>query len=429
MGVLFNRNNATEAPIVKRDTLIFDFMRKIEKDLDHFQALYIYVTKLQNQSMKGMQRQTLIETFENVTKKSGGELFGLPNDDVVIIFNQDVFDEIQACLVKLRFLFHDDPLIRNADDLEAIHFVRFFPLSNGAPEFREVVKSVMKIAPSFTDGGNSFNSAGSAAPATPSYMMGQKKLRKELTPSMLGKVQKILSTADFSSFIRRQAICAVIGKSPPQRVFEEVYVSIPDLRDMLLPDVDLTANPWLFLSLSETLDKRVLETISRHDDGSLTGNFSINVNVSTILSDDFLEFDENISASMRPSIVLELQLVDIFSDIKAFVLAKTFAQSRGYKVCIDGITVDKLKYLNRENLNCDLVKIIWHPTFMDVIHEDEHFMDYVNKSERAKMILCRIDDPQAVVVGNSLGINLYQGRYIQRMLNSQPRKTIFEIKR
>ncbi len=212
-------------------------------------------------------------------------------------------------------------------------------------------------------------------------------------------------------------------------IFEEVYVSIPDLREMLLPDVDLTANPWLFLSLSETLDKRTLETISRHDDGSLTGNFSININISTILSDEFLEFDDNINPSMRSSIVLELQLVDIFSDIKTFFLAKTFAQSRGYKICVDGITVDKLKYINREQLNADFLKIIWHPSFLDVINEDKHFTDYVNKAERSRMILCRIDDPEAVKIGNSLGINLYQGRHIQRMLNNQPRKTIFTIKK
>ena len=130
------------------------------------------------------------------------------------------------------------------------------------------------------------------------------------------------------------------------------------------------------------------------------------------------------------TIVLELQLLDIFSDIKAFILAKTFAQSRGYKICIDGITVDKLKYLNREQLDADLIKIIWHPTFMDVIHEDKHFMDYVNKAERAKMILCRVDEPQAVEVGNSLGINLYQGRYIQRLLSRRSSKqTIFTIRR
>ena len=145
--------------------------------------------------------------------------------------------------------------------------------------------------------------------------------------------------------------------------------------------------------------------------------------------DDFaVEFDENINSSMRSNIVLEFQLADIFSDIKAYLLAKTFAQYRGYKVCIDGITVDKLQYLNRANLGADLIKIIWHPSFMDVINDDKHFMDYVNRAERAKMILCRVDDPNAVEVGNSLGINMYQGRYIQRLLNSNPKKTIFSIR-
>ena len=131
---------------------------------------------------------------------------------------------------------------------------------------------------------------------------------------------------------------------------------------------------------------------------------------------------------MRSTIVLELQLVDIFSDIKAYMLARTFAQYRGYKVCIDGITVDKLKYINRQNLDADLIKIIWHPSFMDVIHEDKHFMDYVNRAERAKMILCRVDDSAAVEVGNSLGINMYQGFYIQRLVNSLPDKTIYSLR-
>ena len=38
------------------------------------------------------------------------------------------------------------------------------------------------------------------------------------------------------------------------------------------------------------------------------------------------------------------------------------------------------------------------------------------------MILCRIDDAAAVEVGNSLGINLYQGRYVQRLLSQQMSK-------
>ena len=402
-----------------------DYLSKIEPELNNYSVLYIYLSKLQNQQLKTLQRQNLIETFENVIKKNGGEIFGLPNEDMVVFYHKKANEEIQACLIKIRFIFHDDPLLQNAFDLEQAGFIRFYDLAVAVEEFKRNVRALMDSLKNQSFGGSSGNS-GRSVPAA--MMGGPRKLRRELTPSMLAKVQKTLAMADFSSLIRRQSVCAVIGKSPPQMIFDEVFVSIADLRDMLLPDVDLTANPWLFLHLTETLDKRVLASVSQHDDGSLNSNFSMNLNVSTILSDEFLTFDENINPSMRSSIVLELQLVDIFSDIKAFILAKTFAQYRGYKICIDGITVDKLKYIDREQLNGDLLKIIWHPSFMDMIREDSHFTDYVNRAERAKMILCRVDDPQAVEIGNSLGINLYQGRYIQRILTAQPKKTIFKIK-
>lgn len=426
MAVSFVRG--AENAVIKQDAVIFDFLRKTDKEAANFRALYFDVSKLENKNIKPIQRQALIETFETVVKKCGGEIFGLPNEDIVIFFQQKCQDEVSACLVKVRFMFHDDNIIRNAETMDQVGFTRIFNLGTEAEAFKKAVKNSMHTEPPAVKVSGNENKTilkSDPIPVSSVFNSTAVKLRRQLTPEMLSKVQKTLSVADFSSLMRRQAICAVIGKAPPQRVFEEVYVSIPDLRETLLPDVDLTANPWLFLSLSETLDKRVLETVSRHDDGSLSGNFSLNINVSTILSDEFLEFDDNISASMRSTIILELQLVDIFSDIRAFILAKTFAQTRGYKVCIDGITVDKLKFLNRTNLNCDLIKIIWHPSFMDVIHEDKHFMDYVNKAERAKMILCRIDDAQAVEVGNSLGINLYQGRYIQRLLNAQPKRTVF----
>lgn len=433
---LFNKNTPSlpekvktppvEQVNLKKDTLILDYLSKIDTERNHFGALYIYISKLKSAKLKSLQRQNLIETFENVTQKNGGEIFGLPNEDMVIFFNKKASEEMQACLIKVRFIFHDDPFLANAFDLEQVGFVKFFDLGSEVGEFKTTIRNVMD---SLSQNQNlSSQVGGGLARNVPSAMTTSRKLRRELTPGMLSKVQKALSMADFSSLIRRQSVCAVIGKSPPQMIFDEVFVSIADLRDTLLPDVDLTANPWLFLHLTETLDKRVLASVGQHDDGSLNSNFSLNLNVSTILSDDFLAFDDNINPSMRSSIVLELQLVDIFNDIKAFILAKTFAQYRGYKICIDGITVDKLKYIDREQLDSDLLKIIWHPSFMDMVREDAHFTDYVNRAERAKMILCRVDDPHAVEIGNSLGINLYQGRYIQRLLAAQPKKTIFKIK-
>jgi c-di-GMP-related signal transduction protein len=150
--------------------------------------------------------------------------------------------------------------------------------------------------------------------------------------------------------------------------------------------------------------------------------------VATILSDEFLAFDENLSPSMKSSIVLELQLVDIFSDVKAFILARTFAQYRGYKLCIDAITPDKLKYLNKEHFKVDFIKVIWNNSFIDVIRDDGVFNN-MSADEKERIIICRVDNQEPIEVGNAMGIHLYQGRYVQRVLANRPKRTIYNIKR
>ena len=396
---------------IKKENGIFEYINKFCTRRGDYKALYLNLRMLQDTPYMQQNKNNMVDVFMPLIRRAMAKTFVLPNNDMLVIFNKKAQDEIDSCMVRIHFLLQDDAKVRDADNLETAGIAIFYDL---AAEEADLAKKVVAACQKTPDRQKEQQERQRFS----FFNTSNRHFQRELTTDMLAKVQKIISVADFSSFIRRQAICAVIGKSFPQRVFEEVFVSIPDMRDSLLPEVEITANPWLFLALTETLDKRVLEIISRHDDGALIGNFSININVSTILSDDFLRFDDSINGSMRQSIILELQLVDIFSDIRSFILAKTFAKARGYKICIDGITVDKLKYLNRTKLDCDLMKIVWHPSFVDVINEDKHFMDYVNKAERAKIILCRIDDANAVEVGNSLGINLYQGRYIQRLLNA-----------
>lgn len=400
---------------VKKESIVFEYLNKFCKNRSLFKALYVNMHLLADTSKSEQNRKSVCGFFLPLVRSGQAKVFVLPNEDVLVIFNKTAADEIASSLVRIRFLLNDDAKVKDAESLEAAGITTFFDLAVEENDFSKKVVAACHI-------NHQPVMPLSEVRKTSFFNTSARRFKKELTTEMLAKVQKIISVADFSSFIRRQAICAVIGKSAPQRVFEEVFVSIPDMRDSLLPEVEITSNPWLFWALTETLDKRVLEIISRHDDGSLTGNFSVNINVSTILSDDFLRFDDSISGSMRQSIILELQLVDIFSDIRSFILAKTFAKARGYKICIDGITVDKLKYLNRAGLDCDLMKIVWHPSFAEIINEDKHFTDYMNKAERAKIILCRIDDANAIEVGNSLGINLYQGRYVQRLLNASSKR-------
>ena len=305
--VIFSKN--MELSLTQKDTIVFDFLYKLGSNIDNYQALYLYISKLQNQNLRMSQRQTLIETFENVVKKTKGEIFTLDNEDMVIIFGNTAYDEIQACLIKVKFLFHDDPKVRDAIDLMQGGFATIFDLKTQLEDFKSLVK-MSKAKEGMVDFQPKL--VPNAKTSVAANVLANRKVKRELTPTILAKMQKALSMMDFSSLIRRQSVCAVIGKSTPQMIFDEVFVSIADLRDMLMPDVDLFSNPWLFMYLTETLDKRVLASLSRHDDGALTSNFSLNMNVSTILSDDFLEFDENLNPIQRSTIVLEFQLIDIF---------------------------------------------------------------------------------------------------------------------
>src|SRR3546814_13451589 len=61
----------------------------------------------------------------------------------------------------------------------------------------------------------------------------------------------------------------------------------------VLPDVNLATNRWLFQHLTQTLDRRVLKLLSRADDTDLHAAISINLNVETLLSPAFLEFDRS----------------------------------------------------------------------------------------------------------------------------------------
>jgi hypothetical protein len=393
------------------DNVLFEYVEKFCRDRTAYKVLYLNMHNLGANARSTANHRAVLSICQSIFRRGTGKVFELPNEDLALVFHQSTQDEVSLALVRIYFLLHDDEKVKRAATLEESGIAVFYNLLEDEPQLLKKISAANVM-------GAEKSAADRAVTPKTFFNSGNVHYHQKLTTDMLAKVQKIIAVSDFSSFIRCQSICAVIGKSAPQRVFEEVFVSIPDMRDSLLPEVDVTANQWLFLALTETLDKRVLEIISRHDDGSFSGNFSVNINVSTILSDDFLRFDDSINASMRQSIVLELQLVDIFSDIRSFILAKTFAKARGYKICIDGIMVDKLPYLNRTALDCDLMKLVWHPSLCDILNEDKHFTDYLNRAERAKIILCRVDDPSAIESGNALGINLYQGRYVQRLLNA-----------
>lgn len=357
---------------------------------------------------------TLIRNF-NEALHPEGKAFGFRNDDVFIVYSPKINEnQIKALLIKTGLYFSADSKIENPEALQ-----RTFVLPAEKDALNYEVSRIESTMPSRSDAASEKSAAHKRFVLPP---VAAEQGKKQLTPAELARISKALVNTDFSNMIRRQFVCIVLDDIAPSPMFEEVFVSIADLGETILPDVSLTATPWLFQDLTETLDKCVLTTVSRHDDGAFYRDFSLNLNVSSILSEDFKSFDKGIRENMKASVVLELQPIDIVSDFSMYVRARDFAQSLGYKICVDGVSALNLPFIDREKLGADFVKLTWQADLPDLLTQDEKLKEKILSIGSNRTILCRVDDEKALNFAKESKITLLQGRYIQHLLSTAPRR-------
>ena len=249
---------------------------------------------------------------------------------------------------------------------------------------------------------------------------GEEAPHSPLDPPNLAALEQAIAQADLSTFIRRQPICAVVRDRKPEPVYYEIYTSIEALRQIVMPDVDLRANQWLFQDLTKHLDRRMIAYLAQNDDATLQHAFSVNLNVSTLLSPEFLDFDEALNSSTRGGIVIELQLFDVYADLGNFLFARDFLHERGYRFCLDAMTHMSLPLIDREELGFDLVKLLWSADLYDQLSgvRGQGVREAALKMGSERLILTRCDSEQALEVGQSLGITLYQGHLLDEMLSN-----------
>jgi len=263
------------------------------------------------------------------------------------------------------------------------------------------------------------SASGPAAASARGSESKDRRGRRPIDLDILDRLENGLARADLSNHVRRQPVCALVGNAPPQPVFSEIFVSIPDLRETIAPNVDLTANRWLFQHFTETLDRRILSWLNQGGARLTNAGFSININVNTILSEHFLRFEKVLAAGLHGTVVLELRVEDVFADVEAFAFARDFVHQRGYRLCLDFLTPDMLSLLNRDRMGVDLLKIFWHPDLPDQLatKAGQRVSEHLRKGDAGRTIFSRCDTVDAVRFGRSLGITMYQGRYIDDLLN------------
>jgi hypothetical protein len=168
---------------------------------------------------------------------------------------------------------------------------------------------------------------------------------RPLDAPLLAMLEAALAQADLSGFARWRPVMRLDGTAPPV-AWEERYFDMEAIAASLCPEVAIQADPWLFLRLTRTLDRRMLALLAAPRELRGHGAFAIHLNTDTILSADFLRLDEALPLALRGQVILNLRVVDLLADPAAFTFARRFAQSRGYRIALTGTTGGHLPCLD-----------------------------------------------------------------------------------
>jgi hypothetical protein len=408
-----------------QENLLLDYVHRLEKHKGGRRAAHIHLSALRPFNRREHHVRVASNSFEAMVKALQGQLFVLKNSDLFFVYKVEADAEAQDCVQRVRFLFSDDPLLTEEDEeTEGPKFTTWYDVE---AEFNEFLFAVQGLV----DAEQQRQSQVRTQLDTRSALKARQEEGEPLTPEILARVETALERADLSNLVRRQYICGLGPKEAPEPEFSELFISIKDLRETLLPGVNLTSNRWLFQYLTQTLDRRMLAMLGKTDQITISGDISFNLNVSTLLSPEFLAFDDNVPAARRGAMVVELQKVDIFADLGAYLFAREFIQERGYRLCIDGLTYKTMGMVDRERLGADLVKLVWDPELVDggdTLREKVHAM--VRRNGENRMVLCRCDNREAIDFGRSIGVGLFQGRHVETLIaEDNRRRELMRLKR
>lgn len=406
---------AQEERAPSQEVLLADYAARLAHHRTGRRAVWLHLSRLSPVNRREHHLRIAAATCEPLARRHEGQVFVLANSDIVLIVRGASAEDVARTVFRLRYLFADDPVIGREEgdgvarfstclDLESEH-VRFLRLAEQAlveSEKRRQETARADLAPE-------------AGPArrTPA--------RLPLDPSQLARFEAQLNAVDIAPLARRQPVAAILPGEKPRAIFEELYVSVAELGRRLMPEIDLAADRWLFQRLTHALDRRLLRIVPKLE-GLTPCATALNLNIATILSPQFLAFDESLRQVTRKTILVDLQPIDIFADIGAFIFARDFLRERGYRVCLDGLNHLTFPLLMRGDLDFDFHKIVWSPEMVqeaDPKHRQQ-FEQAIAEAGAARVVLCRCDSERAVAFGHSLGITMYQGRHVDRLLGHQP---------
>lgn len=400
--------------VTSEETQLLTRLRFIDDDRAGHYVVHVHLSRLRASNRKPHFIDIAAKTFDDLLNNFEVTLFKLDNADLVLLCKDVPVEEIDPVMHKARQLFSEDPLAASEDGSIDDRFSTWYDLVQQG-DFVSFVEIITRLS----------EQAAERQRKASGILAANSLPGEDVRPGDIADIVLRLQTVEIEDIIHSQTAVVVQPGATGEILFHEQFVTMSELQKRVAPDVNLFGSNWLFQYLTETIDRRLLGVIGQRDLGSLVDPISLNLNISTVLGREFQRFHQKAGA-YSSSIVIELQLIDVFSDMSAFTDARDMLQENGYRVLIDGLNPLSLQFFDPALLEADLIKVNWGQEF-DSEESEARVNDMtqvVKNVGREHVILGRADSEDAVIWALALGITRFQGFFIDTLVKAMAAKGI-----
>lgn len=362
-----------------------EVLERISRNKSGYRVLYVNVSKLKPKNRHPKFAKIIAHLFDDLVSIANGSMFILSNGDFAIL-GKNITEKIVAEAVdKLRRGLVTDPIwtAHSSSEFTQLYEPEDFDLLQGRVE-------------QMLQNGASLDLL--------SY-------RYPVDASQIDAVERHLDEINIVDLIKHQSVLRLENANSFQLVFEEFFVAVKDLSSRFDANMDLTGNKWLFLYLTQMLDKKTMYSFMFSEIRNKPKRVSLNLNLSTIFLPEFDDFLKYLAENGQ-RIVAEVQVMDILNNLAAYFDAKELLHQRECAILIDAANIEMLQALNISRLEADYIKIFWHALMEEYGGQTDDIKALLQAVGTDKLILAKCADEKALRWGIKNNIRSFQGPYI-----------------
>ena len=374
---------------------LLETLERISKKRFEYKVLYVNISKLKPKNRHPKFVKIITRLFDDLVSVANSTMFVLSNGDFAILGKNITEKIIDDAIGKLRRGLITDPIWSSKG-------VGEFTYVYHAEDFDTFYKKIEGMTKEDS-------------------LHDDITIKTPLDAGQIDAVKEHLDMINIVDVVKHQGVIRLENSLNYRRLFDEYFVAIKDLSRNFDKNIDLVGNKWLFLYLTQSLDKKTMGSFVVSDIKNRTGKISLNLNLSTINTSDFLSFEQYVK-SLGQKIIVEVQPIDVLKNMRMFFNVKERLHKFGHEILLDAANLEMLQSINVNLLGFDYVKLFWHDLMAEEGEPSEDVKAIFEEIGYNKIILAKCLSEKAISWGIKNGIRAFQGPYIDMLEVAMIRK-------